>query len=338
MGLYCGIDLHSNNNYVAIQNGELEDVVCRRLGNDLGKVLRFLEPYRDDMEAVAVESTYNWYWLVDGLKHAGYEVRLVNTVKASKYDDMKYTDDRHDARWVARLMALGILPEGFIVPPEERGLRDLLRRRQFFVQKRTAHLTSLRTLFERSTGKRINTIHIQDWNAEAFGKLIDDPLVVESLLVMLPVVRVLSVQIRNVEKRVFAEAKPRTEFRLLKTAPGIGDILAMTIMLETVDIARFAKVGNYVSYCRCAKSEHRTNYKKKGSGNRKNGNKYLSWAYSEAAHHARRYDPLAARYYARKKRRCHPIVAKRALAGKIARACYYVLRDQTPFDPSRTFN
>jgi transposase len=168
--------------------------------------------------------------------------------------------------------------------------------------------------------------------------LVDDPLVVETVSVMLPVIRVLTIQIKNVESKVLAEAKPRSEFRLLKTAPGIGDILAMTIMLETVDIARFPKVGNYVSYCRCAKSEHTTNYKKKGVGNRKNGNKYLSWAYSEAAHHARRYEPLAARYYARKRRRSHPIVAKRALAAKIARACYYILRDQAPFDPSRTFH
>jgi transposase len=338
MELYCGIDLHSNNNFVAIVNRDLEDVICRRLRNDLGQVLEFLEPYREEIVAVAVESTYNWYWLVDGLKEAGYDVRLVNTTKAANYADMKYTDDKHDARWIARLLALGILPEGYIVAPEERGLRDLLRRRSFLVQKRTAHLLSLRNAFERSTGKRIETAHIHEWTGDTVRSLIVDPLVAESLTVMLPVVRVLNIQIKNVEKKVLAEAKPRAEFRLLKTAPGIGDILAMTIMCETVDIARFPKVGNYVSYCRCAKSEHTSNQKKKGSGNRKNGNRYLSWAYSEAAHHARRHEPLVARYYARKRTRSRPIVAKRALAAKIARACYYVLRDQTSFDPSRAFN
>jgi transposase len=191
---------------------------------------------------------------------------------------------------------------------------------------------------ERSIGKRVVISNTHKWTHETLHGLVDDPIVVESLLVMLPVIRVFDIQIKNVEKRVLAEAKPRPGFDLLKTVPGIGNILAMTIMLETVDIARFAKVGNYVSYCRCAKSEHTSNHKKKGTGNRKNGNRYLSWAYSEAAHHARRYEPLAARYYARKRSRSHPIVAKRALAAKIARACYYVLRDQTPFDSSRAFH
>ena len=337
MELYCGIDLHSNNNYVAVMNGVLDCVAGRRLGNDLGRVLDFLEPYRDDLVAVAVESTYNWYWLVDGLGEQGYDVRLVNTTKASKYDDMKYTDDKHDARWVAHLLALGILPEGYITPPEERGVRDLLRRRSFFVHKRTAHLLSLRTIFERSTGKRVSTDDLQKWNSDTVRALIDDRFVAESIAVMLPVVRVLTKQIKIVEKCVLAEGKLRKEFRLLKTVPGIGDVLALTIMCETSDIERFATAGKYVSFCRCAKSEHTTNFKRKGSGNRKNGNKYLSWAYSEAAHHAKRYEPLAKRYYERKKSRSHPMVAKRALAAKIARGCYHVLRDQTPFVPSRTF-
>ena len=336
--MYCGIDLHSNNNYVAIMDGDLGDVACRRLHNDLEQVLKFLEPHRDELVAVAVESTYNWYWLVDGLKGAGYDMRLVNTTKASDYSGMKYTDDRHDARWIARLMALGILPEGYIVPPEERGVRDLLRRRSFFVQKRTAHLLSLRTYFERSTGRQAPADEIQAWDTETIHKLIDDRFVAESIAVMLPVVRVLTAQIKAVEKSVLAEVKLRDEFRLLRTAPGIGNVLALTIMCETSDIGRFPKVGNYSSYCRCVKSERRSNDKKKGAGNRKNGNKYLSWAYAEAAHHAVRYEPLAKRYHARKRSRSHPMVAWRALSNKLARGCYYVLHDQVPFDPARTFS
>ncbi len=337
MELYCGIDLHSNNNVVAIQNRAFEDIACRRLRNDLCQVLRFLERYRKELVAVAVESTYNWYWLVDGLKEAGYDVRLMNTTKASRYSEMKYTDDKHDARWIAHLLALGILPEGFISPPEDRSVRDLLRRRAFLVKKRTDSLLSIRTFVERSSSKRPATIDIHDWSTDTVRSLIDDPIVAESISVMLPVVRVLDVQIKKVEKKVLEKGKLRDHFRLLKTAPGIGNILALTIMYETVDISRFPKVGNYVSYCRCAKSEHTSNNKRKGAGNRKNGNKYLSWAYSEAAHHARRYDPLAERFHARKRARSHPMVAKRALAAKIARGCYYVLRDHTPFESSRTF-
>lgn len=337
MKLYCGIDLHSTNSYVAILGEGMQQVASRRLRNELGEVLGFLEPYREELVLVAVESTYNWYWLVDGLVGSGYDVRLVNTTKAAKYSEMKYTDDKHDARWIARLLALGILPEGFIAPPEERRLRDLLRRRSFFVRKRTDYLLSIRTLLERSTALRVESAEILKWSSEEIHALIGDRFVAESVATMLPVVGVLSRQIKAVEALLTAEAKLRSEFELLKTAPGIGKILSLTIMYETVTIDRFRSAARYVSYCRCAKSEHTSNSKKKGSGNRKNGNKYLSWAYSEAAHHARRIEPLASRYFERKKKRSHPMVAKRALAAKIARGCYYVLRDQTPFDPSRTF-
>jgi len=337
MAMYCGIDLHSNNNYVAIQDGRYEDVVCRRLRNDLGAVLEFLEPYQEELDAVAVESTFNWYWLADGLKEAGYDVRLVNTTKASDYSGMKYTDDRHDARWLAHLLALGILPEGYIMPPEERGLRDLLRRRSFLVHQRTSLYLSVKSIFARCNCQKVTTQDIRGLDSSAVRTMFEDPHVAESVAAMLPVIRLLSTQIKGIEQLALQTGKLRGEFKVLLTAPGIGDILALTIMCETGDISRFQKVGNYASYCRCVKSEKFSNSKRKGKGNRKNGNKYLSWAYSEAAHHAIRFEPLAKRYFERKRSRSHPMVAARALANKMARACYYVMRDQAPFDASRTF-
>jgi len=335
--MYCGIDLHSNNSYVAIQREGQIDVASRRLRNDLKVILKYLEPYKKEIQAIAVESTYNWYWLVDGLMDAGFDVRLVNTTKASKYSEMKYTDDRHDARWLAHLLGLGILPEGYIMPREERGIRDLLRRRSFFVRKRTSVYLATKTIVARNTGKSVSINDIGQWNADFVREAFPDPYVAESIAVMLPLARLLTAQINGIEKTVLKEARLREPFKLLLTAPGIGDVLALTIMCETGDIKRFPKVGNYGSYCRCVKSEHTSNQKKKGKGNRKNGNKYLSWAYSEAAHHAARLEPLAKRYYDRKRSRSHRMVAARALANKMARACYHVLRDQVPFDPTRTF-
>jgi len=338
MAVYCGIDLHSNNNYVAIQDESHQDIANRRLRNDLKTVLDFLEPYREELEAVAVESTYNWYWLVDGLKDAGYDVRLVNTTKASNYQSLKYTDDKHDARWIAHLLVLGILPEGYIMPPEERGLRDLLRRRAFMVQKRTSCLLALKTVVARTTGKQVPVADIQKWDPRTLDEVFEDRFVAESIATMLRVSRALTIEIKRIEKSVKEAAKLRDEFRLLQTVPGVGEILALTIMCETGDIKRFRKVGNYGSYCRCVKSERTSNKKKEGKGNRKNGNKYLSWTYSEVAFHATRKEPLAKKYLQRKRARGHSMVARRALANKMARACYFVLRDQVPFDPSRTFS
>jgi len=337
MAMYCGIDLHSNNSYLSIRDEAHEDIACRRLRNDLSKILEFLEPYRGELRAIAVESTFNWYWLVDGLKDAGYDVRLVNTTKASDYSGMKYTDDRHDARWIAHLLTLGILPEGYIMPRQERGLRDLLRKRSFLVHHRTSLYLSVKSIFARSRCENISTQEIKNLDSEAVRRMFDDPHVAESVTAMLPVVRVVTAQIKAVEKTVVETGKLRDEFSLLLTAPGIGEVIALTIMCETGDIGRFPGVGNYGSYCRCVNSVKISNNKKKGKGNRKNGNKYLSWAYSEAAHHAVRYEPRAKRYFNRKKSHSHQMVAARALANKMARACYFVLRDQVPFDPSRTF-
>jgi transposase len=336
--MYGGIDLHSNNNYVAILDEDLNQVLCRRAKNELDQVLRLFEPHRKDIVTLAVESTYNWYWLVDGLKEARYDVRLVNTTAAKSYEQLKYTDDRHDARWIAKMQVLGILPEGYITPPKERGVRDLLRRRLFNVQKRTAYLLSAKTIYARTTGKQISTAEIQRWDRDALGVLIADDMVVESLATMLPIIGAMNREIRKIEKRVLAECKLRKEFRLLRTVPGIGEVLALTIMLETGDISRFAKVGNYASYCRCVSSEKRSNLKKKGEGNRKNGNKYLSWAYAEAAQHITIWDPLAKSYYDRKRSRSHPMVARRALANKLSRACFYIMKDQVPFDHGKIFS
>ena len=137
MALYGGIDLHSRISWLVILDGALKLVRQVKLANSVAEFLRVLEPYRGELAGLAVESTPNWYWLVDGLQEAGYRMHLANTYAAQQYSGLKYTDDRHDARWLAHMLALGILPEGYIYPAQTRPLRDLLRRRGFLVQKRT---------------------------------------------------------------------------------------------------------------------------------------------------------------------------------------------------------
>jgi transposase len=131
------------------------------------------------------------------------------------------------------------------------------------------------------------------------------------------------------------ELKP--SYAKLQSVFGVGKILALTIMLETGPISRFAKVGNYVSYCRKVSSKWLSNDKVKGKGNKKSGNKYLSWAYSEAAEHARRSYKEARAYYNRKMQKTNFMAAHNALAHKLARAAYYVMRDQVNFMPEKIF-
>jgi transposase len=139
------------------------------------------------------------------------------------------------------------------------------------------------------------------------------------------------------ERAVLARVRLRDEYKNLTTMPGVGDVLALTIMLETGPMDRFARAGNYVSYCRKVPSVWLSDGKRKGKGNRKNGNKYLSWAFAEAAEFACRYDARARRYYSRKLSQTNPAVAHSALAHKLARAAYYVMRDKVAFDADRVF-
>jgi len=337
MKVYCGIDLHSNNNVVVLSDETDRVLYRRRLPNDLGKVLEALEPHREELVGVAVESTYNWYWLVDGLQAAGYRVRLANTAAMKKYDGLKYADDGKDAEHLAHLLRLGILPTGYIYPREERALRDLGRRRMQLVRSRTMHVLAVENVQARETGSCMNGNEVKrlsEQEVEAFGL---SPDVALGMQTNVAVIGTLNEQIGRIERRLLEVLRPRPEYDLICTTPGIARVLGPIIMLETGSIGRFPEVGNYASYARCVKSVRLSNNKKKGEGNRRNGNKYLAWAYIEAANMARRHSPEARRFFERKKATTNGVIATKALAHKLARACYHMLKTGERFDSKRCF-
>ena len=334
---YTGIDLHSNNSVVSVTDDEDRVVAEKRLPNDLQKILSFLAPWRDEMTGVVVESTFNWYWLVDGLQAAGYKVHLANTTAIKKYEGLKHSGDETDARYLAHLLRLGILPTGTILPPAHRAVRDLARKRMQLVRSRTSHILAVENITARQFGARISSNQVKQLNGEAVDHMplsSDVGLAVKSNVA---VITTLSEQITLLEKRLQERTKPQMEYGLLTTAPGIGRVLATTILLETGPIERFAAAGNYASYGRCVDSVRTSNGKKKGEGNTRNGNKYLSWAFVEAANFALRYCPEAKRFYERKKAKTNGVVAIKALAHKLARACFHMLKEKKPFDMKRCF-
>jgi transposase len=315
-----------------VLNDEKDRVVFgRRLPNELEAVMRALQPYRGTIRGIAVESTFNWYWLVDGLQEAGYRVHLVHTAKMEKYKDRKYEDDHSEAWLSAHLLRVGRLPTGYICPRERRGVRDLLRKRGHLVQQQTANILSLENIFARTLGCKIGAQEVRELDEETIVSRFQDANVALAGASTLRVVRVLQEQIRELEEAVLQQVQDDREFRLLKTISGVGQILGLTIWLETGEIGRFSSVGDYASYSRCVKSERWSNGRKKGEGNRKNGNRYLRWAYMEAAHYAVRYNPRARRFQQRKAGKTNAFTAWSALAHKLCRASYYVMRDQVAF-------
>ncbi|MGC9424210.1 IS110 family transposase [Vibrio sp.] len=338
MSLYCGIDLHANNNYIGISDENNRRVHSKKLRNNLEEILRELEPYKKELESVVVESTFNWYWLVDGLMKYGYNVQLANPSAMSQYTGLKYTDDVSDSFWLAYMDRLGILPTGYIYPREQRSVRDLLRRRFLFVKQRTAHILSLKSMIARECGYNIDTNDLKKLQVYELENMFENKYLCMIAESNLSIIHHLGRIIDMMEKEVRSQCRLHDSFKMLLTVPGIGDILAMMIMLEVGDIRRFPAVGNFCSYSRCVQSIKISNNKKKGENNRKNGNKYLSWAFIEAANYAIRYSPEARRFYQRKMARTNNIVARKALANKLARASYYIMRDGVKFDKEKLFS
>jgi transposase len=338
MSLYAAIDLHSSNSVLAVLDETDTPLRQRRLPNQLPAILKELEPFRDELVGVVVESTYNWYWLVDGLTDHGYRVHLAHTAAVLQYDGLKYSGDESDARHLAHLLRLGILPEGHIYPREDRPVRDLLRRRFQLVRTATSLMLSAQSTWTRYTGQRITALSMRRLSGDAIVRTFPDLSVRMSVLSHLQAWRAIEEQVQVLEHWVAAEHRRGKEQMALRSVPGIGPILSMTIALETGDATRFASAGDYASYCRMVKSERISNGKKKGHGNRKCGNRYLSWAWIEAANYAIRFSPPIRRWYDRKCGKRHKVIATKAVAHKLARAGYFLMRDGGTFDVQRAFS
>lgn len=338
MKLYCGIDLHSTNSYVAIIDAKGKRIFKEKLPNDIALIVERLDLYSGSLQGIVVESTYNWYWLVDGLMAEGYALHLANPSAIQKYKGLKHADDQHDAFWLAELLRLNILPEGYIYPKEERPIRDLLRKRSHLVSLRSSLLISLQNIITRNCGMKMRTNDIKRLREDRVHPLLagNEDLALAGK-VSKDSIDFLTRQISAIERFVERKLELKPAYRTLLTIPGIGHIIGLTIMLETGPIERFQKVGNYASYCRAVSSKWTSNDKLKGKGNKKNGNKYLSWAFSEAAEFARRFDDKARAYYNRKLKKSNFMIAHAALAHKLARAAYYVMRDQVIFVSDKTF-
>jgi transposase len=334
---YSGIDLHSNNCVVLVSDEGDRVLYCKRLVNELTGILAALEPHREELTGVVVESTYNWYWLVDGLQEAGYRVHLANTAAMKQYEGLKRSGDESDAAHLAQLLRLGILPTGYIYAPEQRALRDLARRRMQLVRHRTMQVLAVENVQARQTGSCMNAAAVKRLelaDVENWGLPQDVTLGIQANVA---VMATLQEQIAKLESHLLGKLKARPEYGLLTSVPGIGEVLAVVILLETGPIERFAAVGNFASYARCVDSVRLSNGKKKGQGNVRNGNKYLAWAFIEASAFARRWCPEAKRFHDRKRSRTNSVVATKALAHKLARACYHVLKSGQPFDVKRCF-
>jgi len=319
-------------------DGQQNRVFYRKLPNDKRVIENAFAPYRKQLKGIVIEATLNWYWLADHLMEKGYSVHLANPCGIQKYSGLKHSDDKHDAFWLAQMLALKILPEGYIYPKQERPLRDLLRKRSHLVRIRTSLILSLQNIVMRNCAVKVGSKDLKKLTDDPVAELLKDQ---EELALAgkasKETIDFLTRQIQRIEKAVQKKAVLKEPFSKLLSLPGVGIILAVTILLETGPIERFKEVGHYASYCRKVSSSWTSNEKKKGKGNTKNGNRYLSWAFSEAADHARQVHGPSREFYNRKLSRSNGAVAHNALAHKLARAAYFIMRDNVEFQEDKMF-
>src|SRR6267142_55087 len=333
----AGIDLHSNNVVIGIMDTDGKRVTSAKLPCELKEIAKFLAPFKTRLEQVAVESTYNWYWLVDGLQALKYPVVLANPAAMQQYNGIKHADDTNDAFFLAELLRLKILPTGYIYNAELRPVRDLLRRRLKLIHQRTALVLSFKSLYTRTTGKEMSLGELKKLEVEAAQDLYDHPA--NQLIAGMQIQHIdqLTETTDKIEKVVLGNARDLPIYHRLTTLPGIGKILGMTITMEVGDISRFASAGHFASYCCTVQAQRTSNSKKKGDNNSKCGNKYMAWAFVEAANFARRYDPECRQWYDRKAAKTGTIIATKALACKLAKAAWHVMSAQVDYDAKRVF-
>jgi transposase len=330
---YCGIDLHARTMYVCILDQAGQVLVHKNLRASPEELLAVVAPYRDDL-VLAVECIFTWYWLADLCAREGIAFVLGHALYMKAIHGGKAKNDRIDALKIATLLRGGMLPQAYVYPAGMRATRDLLRRRLHIVRKRgqllahiqnTSHQYNLPPL-----GKRI----AYPSNREGVAEHFEDRVVRKSIAVDLALLERYDALVTDLESYLVRQAKQHDPqaFQLLRSIPGIGKVLALTILYEIHDVRRFDRVQQFASYARLVKCAKESAGKKHGTSGAKMGNVHLKWAFSEAAVLFVRHAAEGKKLLATLEKRFGKGKALSILAHKLGRAAYYMLARGQAFD------
>jgi transposase len=340
MKFYCGIDLHARDSFVCVIDDRDKIHLKEKLSNQLVHFLYHLNEF-SPRPSVVVESTLNWYWLVDGLKDAGFEVTLAHTLGLHMIKGAKVKTDKRDAFNLARLLRLEAIPKAYIYPKEKRPIRDLLRRRSRLVRLRAAEYSDIRRVLYQHGILSHSKAEIKHLDEGQISEYFEHPILQCNSLLQLERVDFYTRQIKTLEKTILGTVEDELAFELLTTIPGVGKILALTIFYETGEINRFPSPKHYSSYSRVVPGIAQSgNTTKKGRGS-KQGNPHLKWAFTQAAVFAiRYYGPIRKfrqAHMERRKSRARKLISISIVAHKLAIATYWILKNQVPFDEELMF-
>jgi transposase len=336
----CGIDLHAHQMYVCVMDRQGKKLVHTNVKhNDFDYFLKLVQPYRHDL-TVCCECMFGWYWLADACQAAGLTFVLAHALYVKAIHGGKNKNDRIDSEKLTHLLRSNLIPPAYVYPAEKRPLRALLRQRIFYVWRRAELLARIHShqLAHNRVPPRQTRSNRDPWEAQLLARE-DHPLRQIALKNDLAMIRHYDHQLLALEQQLIQLTKEVAgrDYVLLQTVPGIGEHLGLTILYEIGDIARFPTVKDFLSYCRLVKGTVASAGKIKGLRGAKLGNPYLRWAFGEAAVIAKRdhyrLRPLAQRL--EDKMNGNKFKANTVLAIKLARAVYFMLKNQTVFDPER---
>ena len=334
---YCGIDMHARNSYLCVMNSTGDILLRRNISNNFEVFKQFMQPFLPDL-AVGVESTYNYYWLLDGCQQGGIPFHLGHALYMKAISGHKKKKDPIDARTIANLMRTNFLPPAYPYPREMRVTRDLLRRRHRLVRIRAEAYTHIQLVFHQYgiTDILPTEVRHKPTRHQLIERFADEDLQA-NIATDLAVIEALDPLIDGLEKQILAQAQQHNpcDYQILLTVPGVGPMITLNIIYEIHSIARFKTVQKFSSYCRVVKCMRESGGKIKGYKNQKIGNPYLKWAMSQIIISAQSASEPIAKYYQRLENKYGRRRARAQIAHKFAVAIYFMLKDGKVFDQKR---
>jgi len=335
---YCGVDLHARTMYLCLTDQQGTVLLHERVDCTPAAFLEAVEPYTDDL-VVCAECIFCWYWLADLCTEHGITFILAHALYLKAIHGAKTKNDRIDSEKLVVLLRGGVIPQAYVYPPEMRATRDLLRRRLFFTRKRSELLSHVRNTFHQYNLPAPRGTLLTKKSREPIPARFDDPIVRTSVEADLELCAAYDGIIRTLEKTVDQQAASHDahSLHILRTTPGIGKILGLTVLYEIHTIDRFPRVQNFSSYARLVKAPKESAGKRLGTGGAKIGNAHLKWAYSEVAVCFLHNNPRGKQHIKRLRRRYGKGKALSILAAKLGRATYFMLKQKRAFDMDRFF-
>jgi transposase len=319
--------------YVCILDQVGKILVHKNMPTSPQALLQILEPFQPDV-AVTVECIFTWYWIADLCREENIPFVLGHALYMKAIHGSKTKNDKIDSHKIAVLLRGGMIPMAYVYPAEMRSTRDLLRRRMHFMYKRSELLSHIQNTRSQYNLPEFNKCISRKRNRAGISEHFEDLSVRKSIELNLTLLKQYDGLLNDVELYLVRHTKEHrpNDLYLLRTIPGVGKILSLVILYEIQDISRFERVQNFSSYARLIKPQKESAGKVKGAGNRKMGNAYLKWAFSEATLLLIREKQEIKEYHSNLKNKHGKARALAIISHKLGRAVYYILKNKKAFD------